>query len=211
MQSAKYEVQNVGLTSFYISYFALFTLHFRCGLATQQALEVMFWTRPRRQTRGQFHFRTGKPCGANTTNRSVVGRRLCQYFGHRRDLPVEIGGSGQSAARGQNALDDETGRLRTRNCTGIMPPRRSLPLPASLPDCGESLVVKVFRMNEIITLELTKDQKEILLRGLRYVRSSIMLDINDLPTTESQDERSTNLRQVTELTEHVSRAAVMAH
>ncbi len=66
-------------------------------------------------------------------------------------------------------------------------------------------------MNETITLELTKDQKEILLRGLRFVRSSIMLDINDLPTNESEDERRSNLRQVTELAEHVNRAAVMAH
>jgi len=66
-------------------------------------------------------------------------------------------------------------------------------------------------MNESITLELTKDQKEILLKGLRFVRSSIMLDINDLPTAESEDERRSNLRQVTELTEHVSRAPVMAH
>lgn len=66
-------------------------------------------------------------------------------------------------------------------------------------------------MNETITLELTKDQKEILLRGLRFVRSSIMLDINDLPTNESETERGANLRQVTELTEHVSRSAVMAH
>ena len=66
-------------------------------------------------------------------------------------------------------------------------------------------------MNETITLELPKDQKEILLRGLRFVRSSIMLDINDLPTNESEDERRSNLRQVTELAEHVNRAAVMAH
>ena len=77
--------------------------------------------------------------------------------------------------------------------------------------CGGRLIAKVCRMNETITLELTKDQKEILLRGLRYVRSSIMLDINDLPTGESEDERRSNLRQVTELAEHVNRAAVMAH
>lgn len=66
-------------------------------------------------------------------------------------------------------------------------------------------------MSESITLELTKDQKEILLKGLRFVRSSIMLDINDLPTNESEDERRANLRQVTELAEHVTRAPVMAH
>lgn len=66
-------------------------------------------------------------------------------------------------------------------------------------------------MNETITLELTKDQKEILLRGLRFVRSSIMLDINDNPTNESEEERRANLRQVTELAEHVTRAPAMAH
>lgn len=66
-------------------------------------------------------------------------------------------------------------------------------------------------MNETITLELTKDQKDLLLRGLRFVRSSIMLDINDLPTSESEDQRSAGLRQVTELTEQVNRAPVMSH
>ncbi len=66
-------------------------------------------------------------------------------------------------------------------------------------------------MSESISLELTKDQKEILLKGLRFVRSSIMLDINDLPTSESEDERRANLRQVTELAEHVNRAPVMVH
>ena len=66
-------------------------------------------------------------------------------------------------------------------------------------------------MNESINLELTKDQKEILLKGLRFVRSSIMLDINDLPTAESDEERRANLRQVTELAEHVTRAPAMVH
>ncbi len=33
MPSEKYEVQNDGLYSFCISYFALFTLHFRCSFA----------------------------------------------------------------------------------------------------------------------------------------------------------------------------------
>jgi hypothetical protein len=66
-------------------------------------------------------------------------------------------------------------------------------------------------MNETITLELTKDQKDLLLRGLRYVRSSIMLDIQDLPTAESEDQRAAGLRQVMELTEQVNRAPVMSH
>jgi hypothetical protein len=66
-------------------------------------------------------------------------------------------------------------------------------------------------MNETITLELTKDQKDLLLRGLRYVRSSIMLDIQDMPTAESEDQRAAGLRQVMELTEQVNRAPVMSH
>jgi hypothetical protein len=66
-------------------------------------------------------------------------------------------------------------------------------------------------MNETITLELTKDQKDLLLRGLRYVRSSIMLEIQDMPTAESEDQRTAGLRQVMELTEQVNRAPVMSH
>ncbi len=66
-------------------------------------------------------------------------------------------------------------------------------------------------MNETISLDVTKEQRDILLRGLRFVRSSIMLDINDLPTSQSDDERRVGLRQVTELTEHLSRASVLAH
>jgi hypothetical protein len=66
-------------------------------------------------------------------------------------------------------------------------------------------------MSETISLELTKDQKETLLQGLRFVRSSIMLDINDNPTHESEEERRAKLRKVTELTEHVNRAPVLAH
>lgn len=66
-------------------------------------------------------------------------------------------------------------------------------------------------MSESITLELTKDQKETLLQGLRFVRSSIMLDINDNPTNESEEDRRARLRKVVELTEQVSRAPVLAH
>ncbi len=66
-------------------------------------------------------------------------------------------------------------------------------------------------MSETITLELTKENKEIIMRGLRFVRSQIMLDINDQPTAAAEEERRAKLRQVTELTEHLSRTPVMAH
>ena len=66
-------------------------------------------------------------------------------------------------------------------------------------------------MNETITLEVTKDQKEILMRGLRFVRSQILLDINDLPDNESDEKRRADARRVAELTERLNRAPVMAH
>ncbi|MCX7423246.1 MAG: hypothetical protein NT013_27435 [Planctomycetia bacterium] len=66
-------------------------------------------------------------------------------------------------------------------------------------------------MNETITLDLTKENKEIIMKGLRFVRSQIMLDINDQPTAASEEERRAKLQQVTELTEHLSRKPVMAH
>ena len=66
-------------------------------------------------------------------------------------------------------------------------------------------------MSETITLELTKENKEIIMRGLRFVRSQIMLDINDQPTAAADEDRQAKLRQVTELTEHLSRSPVMAH
>lgn len=66
-------------------------------------------------------------------------------------------------------------------------------------------------MSETITLELTKENKEIIMRGLRFVRSQIMLDINDQPTAAAEEERRAKLQQVAELTEHLTRSPVMAH
>ena len=66
-------------------------------------------------------------------------------------------------------------------------------------------------MNEMFSVELTKEQRDLVLQGLRFVRSSMMLDINDLPTSESQQERSSDCRRVNELTEHINRARVLVH
>ena len=156
-------------------------------------------------------FRPGKTFRPIAEPRPRPAQRLCESSGQRRDLPVEFVFRAESLASGHSGLDDESTRLRTRKCTDIMPPVGGDRSHRLCRMCGGQLIVKVCRMNETITLELTKDQKEILLRGLRFVRSSIMLDINDLPTNESEDERRSNLRQVTELAEHVNRAAVMAH
>ena len=61
-------------------------------------------------------------------------QRLCECSGQRRDLPVEFGRLAQTAARRQTRLDDDSARLRTRNCTDIMPPRRRRPQPPNVPD-----------------------------------------------------------------------------
>lgn len=53
-------------------------------------------------------------------------------------------------------------------------------------------------MSEQVSLELSKEQREVLLQGLRYVRSSIMLNVEE-PTPEYVRERSSRLREVTDL------------
>lgn len=53
-------------------------------------------------------------------------------------------------------------------------------------------------MSELIHLELSDLQRELLLRGLRYVRSSRMLEIRDTDDT-SAEERTTELTEIRHL------------
>ncbi len=56
-------------------------------------------------------------------------------------------------------------------------------------------------MNDLLHLELTTRQRELLLRGLRFVRSSRMLEIrdsSDLTDDQRKDELG-ELRQLSEL------------
>ena len=55
-------------------------------------------------------------------------------------------------------------------------------------------------MSELIHLELTDRQRELLLRGLRYVRSSRMLETRDHPDKEAE-ERKTELSEIRHLVE----------
>lgn len=55
-------------------------------------------------------------------------------------------------------------------------------------------------MSELIHLELTDRQRELLLRGLRYVRSSRMLETRDHPDQEAE-ERTTELSEIRHLVE----------
>ncbi len=59
-------------------------------------------------------------------------------------------------------------------------------------------------MSETMTLELTEKQRQLLLRGLSYVRSSIMLQIQD-PTPEYVQQREAQLREVEELQQQLER------
>jgi hypothetical protein len=54
-------------------------------------------------------------------------------------------------------------------------------------------------MSDLISLELTQQQRDILVRGLRYVRSSVMLTTQD-PTPDLEHARADELRQLAELT-----------
>ena len=53
-------------------------------------------------------------------------------------------------------------------------------------------------MNETYLVELTNEQRELLLQGLRFVQSNIRLDMR-IPTPESDRQRAQNLREVAEL------------
>lgn len=64
-------------------------------------------------------------------------------------------------------------------------------------------------MSETLQIELTRDERELLLRGLRYVRSSIMLADRE-PTLENQQQRREEVRQVEELVDHLNGATSAA-
>ena len=53
-------------------------------------------------------------------------------------------------------------------------------------------------MSELMHLELTDRQRELLLRGLRYVRSSRMLEIREVPDN-SAEERTNELTEIRHL------------
>ena len=50
-------------------------------------------------------------------------------------------------------------------------------------------------MGKNVTVELTKRERDLLLRGLRYVRSSLILDVRD-PDPELDTDREDQLQQI---------------
>ena len=55
-------------------------------------------------------------------------------------------------------------------------------------------------MSDMFHLELTERQRELLLRGLRFVRSSRMLEIREIPDTIAED-RKLELTEIRHLVE----------
>ena len=58
-------------------------------------------------------------------------------------------------------------------------------------------------MSNEMSIDLTDDQRKVLLKGLRYVRSSLMLEMND-PTPESERKRDDQLREIAALAGRLS-------
>lgn len=58
-------------------------------------------------------------------------------------------------------------------------------------------------MSNSQALELTQTQRDVLLRGLRYVRSSIMLDVRD-PNPQDEARRSGELQEISQLVDRLN-------
>ncbi|HEX4072080.1 MAG TPA: hypothetical protein VHX68_12940 [Planctomycetaceae bacterium] len=57
-------------------------------------------------------------------------------------------------------------------------------------------------MSETLTVGLTKQQRELLLRGLRFVRSSVVLEVRE-PSPEVDVDRATQVREINHLVEQL--------
>ena len=60
-------------------------------------------------------------------------------------------------------------------------------------------------MSEALTVGLTRDQRDLLLRGLRYVRSSVALEMRE-PSAEVDADRKAKLQEIAVLAERLEGA-----
>lgn len=58
-------------------------------------------------------------------------------------------------------------------------------------------------MNETVTDGFTEQERKILLRGLRFVRSSVMLEIVE-PTPKVKQDRADQLHDIAALVDHLN-------
>lgn len=54
------------------------------------------------------------------------------------------------------------------------------------------------------SLGITEEQRELLLNGLRYVRSSVLLEMRDIPAPEDAQEREQKLHQIASLVDQLN-------
>lgn len=59
-------------------------------------------------------------------------------------------------------------------------------------------------MSDTLTVGLTEEERSLLLRGLRFVRSSVMLEVAD-PEPQADGQRRAQLREINELAERLNR------
>jgi len=57
-------------------------------------------------------------------------------------------------------------------------------------------------MSETLNVGLTKQQRELLLRGLRFVRSAVMLEVRE-PSAEVDSDRAAQVREIGRLVEQL--------
>jgi len=72
-----------------------------------------------------------------------------------------------------------------------------------MPTIGLISDMRSLFMSQTSSIELTEQQREVLLKGLRYVRSSLMLDIRD-PSPRLDRQRAEELDQIAALAQHLS-------
>jgi hypothetical protein len=60
-------------------------------------------------------------------------------------------------------------------------------------------------MSETLTVGLTKPQRDLLLRGLRYIRSSVLLEPRE-PSDEVVADRRSQLDEISDLVSRLSRS-----
>lgn len=58
-------------------------------------------------------------------------------------------------------------------------------------------------MNDAISVDLDHQERDILLRGLRHVRSSVALAVCD-PTPESQEQKDQDIREIEALMDRLN-------
>ena len=64
-------------------------------------------------------------------------------------------------------------------------------------------------MDSMLQVELTSHERDVLLRGLRYVRSAIMLETRD-PSSEDTRRRSTKLDEIHSLSQRLENTDPLA-